>query len=72
MIDVKLSFPSSHVVFESINEVKNDIDEKEKHVQDYPISKSKAFNEAIKSSKKFYNFRLGSVYGYSSDTTRLI
>ena len=32
----KIIFPSSHVVFESINEVKNDIDEKEKHVQDYP------------------------------------
>ena len=69
----KIIFPSSHVVFESINEVKNDIDEKEKHVQDYPMVNQKhLMKEQLKSSKKnFIILRLGSVYGYSSDTTRL-
>ena len=49
----KIIFPSSHVVFESINEVKNDIDEKEKTCPRLSYGKSKAFNEEqLKSSKK--------------------
>jgi len=69
----KIIFPSSHVVFESIHEVKNDIDEKEKTCPRLSYGKSKAFNEEqLKSSgKNFIILRLGSVYGYSSDTTRL-
>ena len=65
--------PSTHVVFEGIEKVKNDIleDEETKPVLSY--GKSKDFNERqLKSSGKNYIIlRLGSVYGYSTDTARI-
>ena len=68
----KIIFPSTHVVYEGIDEVSKDIKEEEKTKPVLSYSKSKAINEKqIKESKKNYVIlRLGSVYGYSTDTMR--
>ncbi len=69
----KIIFPSTHVVFEGIDKVKTDIKEEETTQPTLTYANSKAFNEKqLKTSgKNFIILRLGSVYGYSSDTTRL-
>jgi len=69
----KIIFPSTHVVFEGIDKVKNNISESEELKPLLSYSSSKAINEEqLKSSKKNYVIlRLGSVYGYSTDTTRI-
>ena len=63
--ECKIIFPSTHVVFEGIDEVKTDIKEDEilKPVLSY--SSSKAINEEQlkKSGKNYVILRLGSVYG---------
>ena len=69
----KIIFPSTHVVYEGIEKVKNNIleDEITKPVLSY--ANSKAINEKqLKSSGKNYIIlRLGSVYGYSTDAARI-
>ena len=69
----KIIFPSTHVVFEGLEEAKENIKENEnpRHILMY--SKSKVQNETdIKNSKNDYVIlRLGSVYGYSLDTMRM-
>ena len=69
----KIIFPSTHVVYEGINEVRKNIKEDEKTKPVLSYSSSKAINETqIKESGKNYIIlRLGSVYGYSSDTMRI-
>ncbi len=69
----KLIMPSSHVVYEGIEKVKKNIKENEKTFPVLPYSISKDFNEKQlkKSGKKFVILRLGSVYGYSTDTARI-
>ena len=69
----KIILPSSHVVYESMSEVKKNINEKDKTCPRLSYGKSKDYNEKqLKNSGKNYIIlRLGSVYGYSSDTTRL-
>ena len=69
----KIIMPSSHVVYEGIEKVKNDIKEDEKTLPVLSYSKSKDFNEKqLKASGKNYIIlRLGSVYGYSTDTARI-
>ena len=69
----KIIMPSSHVVYEGIEKVKNDIREDEKTSPVLSYSKSKDFNEKqLKASGKNYIIlRLGSVYGYSTDTARI-
>ena len=69
----KIIFPSTHVVYEGINEVKTDINEEELPKPILSYSTSKAINEKqLKDSGKNYIIlRLGSVYGYSSDTMRI-
>ncbi|MDB4859131.1 NAD-dependent epimerase/dehydratase family protein, partial [Candidatus Pelagibacter sp.] len=70
--DAKIIFPSSHVVFEGVKKIKN-------IKEDFPTntflaySSGKVENEKqIKNSGKNYSIlRLGSVYGYSSDTMRI-
>jgi nucleoside-diphosphate-sugar epimerase len=70
--NAKIIFPSSHVVFEGVKKIKN-------IKEDYPTntflaySSGKVENEKqIKNSGKNYAIlRLGSVYGYSSDTMRI-
>ncbi len=69
----KIIMPSSHVVYESLDEVKKNIKEDEETCPRLSYGKSKDFNEKqLKNSgKNFVILRLGSVYGYSTDTTRL-
>jgi nucleoside-diphosphate-sugar epimerase/quercetin dioxygenase-like cupin family protein len=71
--DCKIIFPSSHVVYEGIEKVKNNISENDELKPVLSYSSSKAINEEqIKNSGKNYIIlRLGSVYGYSTDTTRI-
>ena len=69
----KIIFPSTHVVYEGINEVKTDIKENEATNPVLSYSSSKAINESqLKNSGKNYVIlRLGSVYGYSTDSMRI-
>jgi nucleoside-diphosphate-sugar epimerase len=69
----KIVMPSSHVIYEGIEKVKNDIKENEKTSPVLSYGKSKDFNEKqLKASGKNYIIlRLGSVYGYSTDTARI-
>jgi nucleoside-diphosphate-sugar epimerase len=71
--ECKIIFPSTHVVFEGIEKVKKDIQEDEKTSPVLAYGKSKDFNEKqLKASGKNYIIlRLGSVYGYSTDTARI-
>ena len=69
----KIIFPSTHVVYEGINQVKTNIKEDEVTKPVLSYSSSKAINEnQLKNSRKNYVIlRLGSVYGYSTDSTRI-
>tara|TARA_Y100000816_G_scaffold292599_1_gene288951 strand:- start:418 stop:2982 length:2565 start_codon:yes stop_codon:yes gene_type:complete len=69
----KIIVPSSHVVFEGVDNIKKNIKENEETFPILSYGKSKASNEKqLNNSKKnFIILRLGSVYGYSTDTTRL-
>ena len=69
----KIIMPSSHVVYEGIEKVKNDILEDEDTSPVLAYGKSKDINEKqLKNSGKNYIIlRLGSVYGYSTDTARI-
>ena len=69
----KIIFPSTHVVYEGINEVKTNIKENETTKPVLSYSSSKAVNEdqLKKSGKNFVILRLGSVYGYSTDSMRI-
>jgi len=69
----KIIFPSTHVVYEGIDKVKNNISENEDLKPLLSYSSSKATNEKqLKNSGKNYVIlRLGSVYGYSTDTARV-
>ena len=71
--DCKIILPSTHVVYEGKQEVKKDILEDEDPLPVLAYGKSKAYNERQlrDSGKNFIILRLGSVYGYSTDTTRL-
>jgi nucleoside-diphosphate-sugar epimerase/2-polyprenyl-3-methyl-5-hydroxy-6-metoxy-1,4-benzoquinol methylase len=69
----KIIFPSSHVVFEGIEKVKHDIPEDFNLKPVLSYSSSKAINEIQlkESGKNYIILRLGSVYGYSVDSTRI-
>ena len=69
----KIIFPSTHVVYEGIEKVKTDIKEDEslKPVLSYSTSKAVNENQLKKSGKNFIILRLGSVYGYSTDSMRI-
>ena len=69
----KIILPSTHVVYEGIEKVKNNILENEEVKPVLSYANSKATNEKqLKSSGKNYIIlRLGSVYGYSTDTARI-
>jgi len=69
----KIIFPSTHVVYEGIDKVKNDIKENEETKPVLSYSSSKAINEKQlkESGKNYIILRLGSVYGYSTDTARI-
>jgi nucleoside-diphosphate-sugar epimerase len=69
----KIIFPSTHVVYEGIKEVKKNILEEEEvnPILSYATSKAKNEKQIKESGKKFVILRLGSVYGYSTDTARI-
>ncbi len=69
----KIIFPSTHVVYEGINHVKKNINENEplQPVLAYSSSKATNENQLKTSGKNFIILRLGSVYGYSTDTMRI-
>jgi len=69
----KIIFPSTHVIYEGIEEVKKDIleDEIAKPVLSYARSKSINEKQLKNSGKNYIILRLGSVYGYSTDTARI-
>ena len=71
--ECKIIFPSTHVVFDGLKETKHNITEKDNTCPQVSYSKSKNQNELdIKASgKKYIILRLGSVYGYSEDSTRI-
>jgi len=71
--DCKIILPSTHVVYEGIRDVKRNISENDVTLPVLAYGKSKAYNEKQlkESGKNFIILRLGSVYGYSTDTTRL-
>ena len=69
----KIIFPSTHVVYEGVKDVRTDISEDEETKPVLSYSSSKAINEKqLKDSGKNYIIlRLGSVYGYSTDSMRI-
>ena len=71
--ECKIIFPSTHVVYEGISEVKRDIkeDETTKPVLSYSLSKAANEKQLRESGKNYVILRLGSVYGYSNDTMRI-
>ena len=69
----KIIFPSTHVVYEGIEKVKNNIleDENTNPVLSYATSKATNEKQLKNSGKNYVILRLGSVYGYSTDTARI-
>ena len=71
--EATIVFPSTHVVFEGLKKQKENLDENEKTntFLAYSTSKVENENQIIKSGKNYAIFRLGSVYGFSTDTMRI-
>ena len=69
----RIVFPSTHVVYEGLENTKENINEAEPVCPVLTYSTSKSQNEQdIKSSgKEYVILRLGSVYGWSTDTMRI-
>jgi nucleoside-diphosphate-sugar epimerase len=69
----KIIFPSTHVIYEGLEEVRTNIteDETPRPVLAYSSSKSVNENQLKKSGKNYIILRLGSVYGYSTDSMRI-
>ena len=71
--EAKIIFPSTHVVFDGLSKPMVNLSEEEQPKPLLAYSASKYQNEIdiAKSGKKFVILRLGSVYGYSGDATRI-
>ncbi len=71
--ECKIIFPSTHVVYEGISNVKKNIKEDEitQPILSYSSSKSANEKQLKESGKNYVILRLGSVYGYSNDTMRI-
>ncbi|RPH00698.1 MAG: NAD-dependent epimerase/dehydratase family protein [Candidatus Pelagibacter sp. TMED153] len=69
----KIIFPSTHVIYEGIDKVEKEIkeDAESKPILSYSTSKDINEKQLKKSGKNYVILRLGSVYGYSTDTTRI-
>ena len=69
----KIIFPSTHVVFEGKDMLTENIDENYDKfpILPYAIGKDKNEEQIKNSNKNYVILRLGSVYGYSNDATRL-
>ncbi len=71
--EAKIIFPSTHVVFEGLDNVALNLDEEDKPMPVLTYSKSKYTSEKdiISSNNKYIILRLASVYGYSFDSMRI-
>ena len=71
--DCKIIFPSTHVVYEGFAETKTDILETEPPcaVLTYSVGKVQSEIDLYASDLNYVILRLGSVYGYSTDTMRM-
>ena len=71
--NVKIIFPSTHVVFEGLNKVTKSIEETAdpKPILEYAKGKVNSEKDLLNSNKDYVILRLGSVYGNSYDSTRL-
>ena len=69
----KIVMPSTHVIYEGLDNVKKNLEENEpaKPILSYGQSKFINENQLKNSGKNYIILRLGSVYGYSSDTARI-
>ena len=69
----KIIFPSTHVVYEGIDKIKTEIKEEEitKPILSYASSKAVNEKQLKASGKNYVILRLGSVYGYSTDSMRI-
>lgn len=69
----KIIFPSTHVVYEGLLETKLDIEEVEPPcpVLSYATGKYQTEKDLQSSGKNYIILRLGSVYGYSTDSMRI-
>ena len=65
--------PSTHVIYEGLDTIKEQIDEEEMAKPLLSYGQSKFINEKQlkQSGKNYIILRLGSVYGYSTDTARI-
>ena len=71
--NTKIVFPSTHTIFEGLENVEKQISEKREPLPRLEYAKGKAQTEQdlISSNKNYVILRLGSVYGLSNDSTRL-
>ncbi len=71
--DTKIIFPSTHVIFEGLEEVKLEISEEEipKPLLTYAETKVINENDIKESDLNYVILRLGSVHGFSGSSTRL-
>ncbi|MDA9663304.1 NAD-dependent epimerase/dehydratase family protein [Candidatus Pelagibacter sp.] len=71
--DCKIIMPSTHVVYEGITQIEKNIKEDKETCPVLAYGKSKDYNEKQlrASGKNYIILRLGSVYGYSTDTARI-
>ncbi len=69
----KIIFPSTHVIYEGVSSIEKNITEEKtpKPVLDYAKGKYQTELDLKNSKKNYVILRLGSVYGLSSDSTRL-
>ena len=69
----KIIFPSTHVVFEGLSDIKEDLNEEDSVSSKLMYSNVKVENELDikKSNLNYVILRLGSVHGLSNDATRL-
>ena len=69
----KIIFPSTHVIFEGKEDLIENINEQYQALPKHPyaVGKDKNEEQIKKSGKNYVILRLGSVYGYSNDATRL-
>jgi len=71
--EAKIIFPSTHVVYEGFSETKRDILENEtpNPVLTYSLGKVQSENDLKNSGLNYVILRLASVYGFSTDSTRI-
>ena len=71
--ECKIIMPSTHVIYEGLDQVEKNLKKEDKPAKPkLTYGKSKYLNEKqLRVRKKYVILRLGSVYGYSTDTARI-